>query len=470
LGVYYDVRKAIITVPANFFDQQIRSVLEACKAAGLDIEEEKVRQAAERMRGTQQGDVTVGVILDEPSAAVLYYIYHLSGDTSQSNVLDAASQEGGVHLLVFDYGGGTLDVSIANVTRRESGEVGIKILANMGDNRIGGDSIDLILMQEMLKRCKQDLKGFDFDTTLISANFKELEERREKESWSREVWSSVLNARAAWKDLAERVKIRFSNEGAPDEEVLPQLIVVVANGKLLRSPKGSKITVPRDHFESSLLQDTMKKCRQLVSSALSLAELEPNQIDYIFHTGRQSLLRRVRDEVRSLFPKLTDDRDILDREQLKVCVAKGAVLYGWMRDRLIDAAAKVHFLNEGRRLPHSYGVEKFVTPLRSQFDEIIPRGAVHPVEKEKKYPPEMIQSSGYLNLKFFQNTGVRKDIVKNPEVSLIGQILFNTMADGEPGCTVRFVIDANRKLEVFADQQRVPIKPARLQGEESWMS
>jgi len=81
----------------------------------------------------------------------------------------------------------------------------------------------------------------------------------------------------------------------------------------------------------------------------------------------------------------------------------------------------------------------------------------------------MIPRTGCLNLKFYQNSGTRKEIVHNPEVSLVGQITVNTLADGKPGCDVRFVIDANRKLEVFADGNEVTLEPARLQGEESWM-
>ena len=467
-GSHWDVRKAIITVPANFFDLQIRGVLDACKEAGLDTEDEKVRQAAQAMIESLGQSVNAGVILDEPSAAVLYYIQHLTQSRSSEEISREIDREGGLRLLVFDYGGGTLDVSVANVVRLPSREAGLQILANMGDNGIGGDSIDLILMRELLQRCRERCQGFAFDTDLISVNFKDLEARREREGWNVEAWREILRVRGSWKDLSEAVKIQLSSSDKAEVEVRPDLIVRLADGKVHTAPKAVKLEMLRSRLQD-LLQGILDKCRRLVESALDLAGLANNQIDYILHTGRQSLLPLIRQCVQEIFPHLPQDRDLLEQDHLKVCVAKGAALYGWMRDKLVSPEARIHLLSEGRRLPHSYGVEKFANLLQPELDEIIPRGAAYPIANDKEYGPEMIPGSGYLNLKFYQNTGTRKAIVRNPQVSLIGQISINTMLDNEPGCKVKFVIDANRKLEVFADGQEVPIQPVRLHGEESWM-
>lgn len=470
---YFDIRKAIITVPANFYDLQIRGVLEACREAGLDTEEDKVKQAAQAMQEALSQAVNAGVILDEPSAAVLYYIHYLSqlshAQASSPEVMQAIDRKEGLRLLVFDYGGGTLDVSVANIIRLEGREGGLRILANMGDNTIGGDSIDLILMREILRRCKEQVANFDFDTSLISLNFKDVEARRERESWSTQVWQEVLRVRLEWKDLAETIKIQFTEREHAEIEIRPDLIVKVADGKVHNAPRGTKLgAIPRSVLED-LLQGILDKCRRLIDSALDLAGLTHDEIDYIFHTGRQSLLSLIRQRVQEIFPALPPGHDILDRDHLKLCVAKGAALYGWMRDKLGNPEARIHFLSEGRRLPHSYGVEKFTHLLHPEFDEIIRRGAPYPTTKTKEYGPELIPPGGYLNLKFYQNSGASRRIVKNPEIRLIGQISINTMADNEPGCEVQFVIDANRKLEVFADGQEVTIQPARLQGEESWM-
>jgi molecular chaperone DnaK len=465
---YYAVNKAIITVPANFYDLQIRDLLKACEAAGLDTEEDKVQKAAQAMLEDLGEAGNAGVVLDEPSAAVLYYIYHLNLTRSTSELMQSIDREGGLRVLVFDYGGGTLDVSIANVIRLETREAGLKILASMGDNGIGGDSIDLILMKSLLTRCREQVQGFDFDISLIRNNFKDLEAQREKNGWGAEEWREILRVRAHWKDLAQDAKIRLATQEETTVDVAPDLIVRLAGGKAQHGPKAVKLTVRRSQLED-LLQEILSKCKGLIDSTLDLAGFRHDQIDYIFHTGRQSLLPIIRNRVREMFPGLPAERDLLEMEHLKVCVAKGAALYGWMRDKLVSPEARILLLSEGRLLAHSYGVEKFSSAYRPEFDEVIKRGLPYPRKESKEYGVELIPRSNYLNLKFYQNSGTNKAIARNPQVSLIGQISFDTMADGVPGCVVTFVIDANRKLEVFADGQAVPIQPVRLQGDEGWV-
>ena len=466
---YYDVRKAIITVPANFFDLQIREVLEACRQADLDPEEGRAEKAAAQAIKTIGEAVNAGVILDEPSAAVLYYIDHLRRNRGSSEITNAIASERGLNLLVFDYGGGTLDVSVATAKRMANGATGLRVLANMGDNRIGGDTIDLILMKELLRRCKKAVTEIDFDTTLIEKSYKDLQTRRDREGWSNELWRDVLAARTAWKDVAEEFKIRLSAGEYTDVGILPNLIVRIADGRIRTASKQYRIDAPKRETVASLLQPILAKCRELVEAALMLAPLPGDQVDYILHTGRQSLLPAIRECVREMFPGLTPDRDLLEEEHLKICVAKGAALYGWMRGRPIPDNERVHFLSTGRRLPHSYGVETFRN-YEPHFDPIVPRGSEYPTEATKVYGPEMIPDSGYLTLKFYQNTGTGTNIVRNPQITLIGQISIDTAQDEKPGCEVRFVIGPNRTLEVFADGYVVKIEAARLPDEEGWMA
>lgn len=466
-NMYYGVSKAIITVPANFFDLQIREVLEACREAGLDPEEERALIAADKVRQKLGKAVNAGVILDEPSAAVFYYIHYLSKHRNASEIARAIDSERGLHLLVFDYGGGTLDVSIASVAR-DSGETGLRILANLGDNGIGGDSIDLLLMKELLKTCAQKVTDFDFDPSLIASHYRDVDTRRDREGWNATVWSEVLRARDAWKDLAESVKLRLGTHDQTDVDVRPDLILRVANGKTQSASRGARFPFKRTAMQN-LLQPILKKCTQLIDSSLDLAGLQRTGIDYVLHTGRQSLLPMIREHVRSLFGHLASDRDVLDEAHLKVCVAKGAALYGSMRDRISNPAARIHFLDEGRSLPHSYGVETYRNLVEPEFDPIIPRGSKYPIEATRHYGPEMIPDSGLLNLRFYQNTGTNDAIVNNPQVTLIGEISIDTNADGTPGCDVRFVIGANRTLEVFVDGVSVPIERSMLQDEEGWL-
>ena len=467
-GAHYDIRRAIITVPANFYDLQIRDVLEACRQAGLDTEEERVQRVEQRHR--DDGElVNAGIILDEPSAAVLYYIDFLRRTRDTATITEAIARDCGLTLLVFDYGGGTLDVSVANVTRLRGGGTGLRILANMGDNTIGGDHIDIILMKELLRRCADELPApkFEFDTALISANFHDVERRREREEWSGDVWQEVLRARAQWKDLAEQMKIDAAQGRRLPVNIAPHLILRVTSAGVQFAPGDVAIQPLSEAVLDNLLQSVLAKSRELIRSSLALAGIDADDVDYLLHTGRQSLLPHIRRCVRELFPNLGDDCDLLEEQHLKVCVAKGAALYGSMRDRLIAREARILFLSEGRKLPHSYGVETFTNPIEPEFDEVIRRGESYPVDRTKTYPPDMVPPGGYLNIKFYQNTGVSKAIVGNPHVSLIGQISIDT--GGRSGCDVTFSVGANRTLEVFANDAAVKIEPARLHEEESWM-
>jgi len=465
-GAHYNVRKAIITVPANFHDLQIRDVLEACAAAGLDTEDEKVQRVETRQSEEVGASVSAGIILDEPSAAVLYYLDFLRRTRSSDEISEAIAREKGLKLLVFDYGGGTLDVAVASAVRVPGGGTGLRVLANLGNNDIGGDHIDVLLMKELLRRCRQELTKFDLDTTLIASNFTDVHRRSELEGWSADVWREILRVRSQWKDLAEQVKIRIAESKQTAIDVPPDLLVRINGGRIEASTRGVKLQPLAADAVDRLLQPVLFLCEELVRSSLALAETEAGDIDYILHTGRQSLLPQIRKCVHALFPNLSEARDLLEEEHLKVCVAKGAALYGSMRDRLVTRDARILLLSDGRRLPHSYGVETFTNPVEPEFDEVIERGAQYPIERTKPYPPDMVPPSGYLNLKFYQNTGTSKAIIGNPHVSLIGQISIDTA--GHEGCEVTFAIGANRTLRVSANGSPVTIEPARLQEAESW--
>jgi molecular chaperone DnaK (HSP70) len=464
-GTHYHVRKAIITVPANFHDLQIRDVLEACTTAGLDTEEERA-QRVETQSESAGASVNAGIILDEPSAAVLYYLDFLRRTRSSSEIKKAIARPEGLRLLVFDYGGGTLDVAVASVTQVEGGGTGLRILANLGDNDIGGDHLDILVMNELLRRSRQELAKFDLDTEVIACNFSDLQRRYESEGWSADVWRDLLRVRAQWKDLAEQVKIRLAESKRGPIDVRPDLLIRIDSGRIEQAPRGVKIPPLSAEAVTNLLQPVLARCRELIHAALALAEIDGGEVDYILHTGRQSLLPQIRECVRATFPALGADRDLLEERHLKVCVAKGAALYGSMRDRLVSRDARILLLSDGRRLPHSYGVETFTNPVDPEFDEVIPRGSQYPIERTKPYPAEMIPSSGYLNLKFYQNSGTATTIIGNPQVSLIGQISIDTA--GKPGCDVTFAVGTNRTLRVFANGNPVSIEPARLREEESW--
>lgn len=457
-GRYYDIKHAIVTVPANFYDLQIRGILEACEDAGLDTEKENVRKMAMALKERVGENVQEGVILDEPTAAAIYYLDVLRND---KEINKKFKKQHNVHFVVFDYGGGTLDVSIVQVGNQGAG---LRVLANKGNNRLGGDTVDVIIIKEVLSRIKSEpetQKSYeDFDDTLIAMGFKALAKRRAAEKWSDDAWRYVIGARQKWKKTAEKVKTDLS--ATEEATFITDEFFRIQEGEIQELYQKYETTITRYQF-NGLISHILNDCERLIKDSLALAGVSTNSVDYILHTGRSSLIPAVRERVKEVFPALPENRDILKEKHLKKCVAMGAAMYGSARRML---GSDIHILADGRKLPHSYGIAK-AKGLRRQFEEIIPLGSSYPTENQKEYGKEMIRGPK-LYLTFFQNTGKNLEInPQNEDIRKIGEITI-TIPDDKPNCEVRFVIDANRKLDVYANGEPVDIQPESLKEEAGW--
>jgi L1 cell adhesion molecule like protein len=115
------VKKAVITVPAHFNDQQRQATKDAGRIAGLDV----VR------------------IINEPTAAALAYGLHTAG-------AEGASSQSKANVLIFDLGGGTFDVSVLSM---EGGVFAVK--ATGGDTHLGGEDFDNVLVDWCLKQIEE---------------------------------------------------------------------------------------------------------------------------------------------------------------------------------------------------------------------------------------------------------------------------------------------------------------------------
>jgi len=121
LALGRSVKKAVVTVPAHFNDQQRQATKDAGRIAGLDV----VR------------------IINEPTAAALAYGLHTAGAEG------AASQDKS-NVVIFDLGGGTFDVSVLSM---EGGVFAVK--ATGGDTHLGGEDVDNILVDWCLKQIEE---------------------------------------------------------------------------------------------------------------------------------------------------------------------------------------------------------------------------------------------------------------------------------------------------------------------------
>jgi len=233
------VSKAVITVPAYFTDVQRQATRDAGQIAGLEV-----------LR-----------IINEPTAAALAYGENSRGVTR--------------HLLIYDLGGGTFDVSMVRIEDKV-----VEVLASTGDNRLGGE---------------------DFDDALVSFLCDHI-----KENHSRDVSSDPV-VMARLKSAAEKAKKRLSEEfytRVEEDHLAPDLHL--------------SCELDRGGFEE-MIHPLIEKTMVAVSEALTEAGLSPGQIDKIILVGGSTRIPLVS---QLLAEKLDIDPDIgIDPD---LCVALGA--------------------------------------------------------------------------------------------------------------------------------------------------
>ncbi|MFK5984807.1 MAG: Hsp70 family protein [Pseudomonadota bacterium] len=137
-----ELGEAVVTIPANFSNEARDATMTAAQSAGLDIK----------------------YIINEPTAAALYYAFK-SGEDLHGNY------------AVYDLGGGTFDISIIHVDGQD-----VNVLASNGVSKLGGDDFDLILKKMVFDKYKvltgEDLEEDDFTTNEAEEEKKSLSNRK----------------------------------------------------------------------------------------------------------------------------------------------------------------------------------------------------------------------------------------------------------------------------------------------------
>ncbi len=237
------IQKAVITVPAYFNDSQRQATKDAGSIAGLEV----VR------------------IINEPTAASLSY------------GIDKAGQE--EKILVFDFGGGTLDVTIMDF-----GEGVFEVKSTSGDTQLGGTDMDEILVEYILEEFKKE-------------NNIDLKEDR--------------TALERVKDAAEKAKIELSS-------VLETDIII----PFISQSKELNMKITRAKLEE-LVKPIVEKCRGPLEQALNDSKLTPNDITKIILVGGPTRMPIVQSFVEDYAGKKIE-RGVDPME----CVALGAAIQG----------------------------------------------------------------------------------------------------------------------------------------------
>ncbi len=254
------VTEAVITVPAYFNDAQRQATKDAGRIAGLDVKR----------------------IVNEPTAAALAY------------GLDKKKDE---TIAVYDFGGGTFDVSILEV-----GEGVIEVKSTNGDTHLGGDNLDQRIVDWLIGEFKSDT-GLD-----LHAKGNEMALQR-------------------LKDAAEKAKIELST--AQESEINLPFITADASG-----PKHLVRNLTRAKLESlvdDLLQKSIGPCKQ----AMKDAGVDPSKIDEVVLVGGQTRMPKIQQMVKELFGK-EPNKGVNPDEVVAIGAAvQAGVLAGEVKDLLL---------------------------------------------------------------------------------------------------------------------------------------
>jgi len=238
-----EITDVVISIPANFGEVARKATMDAGKIAGLNV---------------------VGIV-NEPTAAAFYY---------------AITHEIAGRVMVFDLGGGTFDVSVANVAGKD-----IDIVASSGDRDLGGSQFDQKLLECFEKKYKEETGGKLYSTP---------EERAEFEDYAEETKKSLSKKKT--------VKFRLKGEEG--------------------SVRGE---ITRSEFES-LISSDIARIEMLIETVLDEAEIEASDVEKVLLAGGSSRIPAVQRLLKEMFdyePTLAGNVD--------ECVSLGAALYAGIR-------------------------------------------------------------------------------------------------------------------------------------------
>jgi len=364
------ITEAIITVPAYFDDSQRKATKVAGEIAGLEVKR----------------------VLNEPTAAALAYGLNKKKDE---------------RIVVYDFGGGTFDVSILEVSQDT-----IEVKATGGDTHLGGEDFDQKLMSWIIEQYQKD-EGIDLGKDPLALQ--------------------------RLKEVAEKAKIELSSSLATELNV--PFITSDSSG-----PKHLYYKLTRAQLEG-LVKEYLDKSLLVMEQTLKEAKIAAQDIDEIVLVGGQTRMPAIQEAVKKLFGKDPNLSINPDEVVALGAAAQGGILQGEVKDVLLLDVT-----------PLTLGIET----LGGVGTPLIPKNATIPTAKTQVFSTA---GDNQTSVEVHVVQGERPMAKDNKS---LGRFILDGIPPsprGVPQVEVTFDIDANGILQVAArDKASSKTQSIRIEG------
>ena len=360
-----NITDVVITVPANFSQKQYQATRDAAKIAGLNV----IR------------------IIKEPVAAAIAYGFNQP--FKQENLI-----------LVFDFGGGTLDISILSFNKDN-----FEVIYTKGDNHLGGQDFDNNLVEFCLDKCSNEMKDI----------YSKLNDEKKKK------------VRFRLKIACEKAKIELS--------YMLEAIIDIEN---IMNDEDFLMNIYRIDFEN-INSDLFMRIEKILKSVFIESKIDINQITNVLLVGGSSNIPKVKEILSKFFKnKFSFENDTDYSTKKDEFIAKGAAIQAALINKMYDKFNFVLFDKYPKAIKIGRSEKKMIT--------VIPKLSYIPIETKKKFKTEYDNQNIFDFFIYEEDSENIKDHVK-----LLNFVIeIPPLPAGKIIIEVYFSIDINSVLEISA--------------------